>query len=833
MKLPLGKVIRRTWKYAIFLIIIIAMIDFSPLVPNKSSLQAHQAQLARSKAKMFADGLASMTNTVSLNFNEAELIAVAATLSHIFENTSVALGYSYFSLQGASSSSFDLGIMRLYLNLVCEVEFAGQDSSTSSIDYCKVGSLPIPGFIIEQLLYASTYVVFDKEVAKTALNLLTSVSVQDRVLTVNAQKSIDFKQRVNSSMTDAKSLAKLAIRNTMPDPAIIQIYLDDLATQSKHPNMYMYIKRSMQLAAIRSGDSDPVIENAAAMWAWAISMSSSRFARMADISDPPNLMHVNIRGRRDLALHFIVSYMLSQFGSYDFAYNVGELKEILDSGKGGSGYSFPDLLADKSGLVFSDALTLDAAQALRSQDILVQMTTEDDFFPFIHDVVEGLSESQMKLLFGGSGSEEYQAYVDDISQRFNNIALYQKQKPTEQQHPSLPSMSINNGNWIKVDTHVHSKYSDGSFSIADIAEKADFFGCEAIAITDHGDHNISRVLSDAYFTDITKANYDYPRLTVMPGIEWNVPPFAGREHATIILPATQNHKSKLREFRTQFDHFEEADKRFLSIKPALQWLNKLAESSTTPPLMIYNHPSRKDKQSAENQHDMQLWQNQSPFVLGMSGAPGHQRLRDHNNGSYRQLLKTVNGQDPVSRLGGEWDKLLQNGYRVLAARAASDFHNLTTSYWPCQFSSTHTFAKSNQHNDVINALFNGNTWAQHGQFVSEFTFTLKHAGHSYYPGQTVQFSNQSEYAISINMRLNQKDWQGFDTSLDSLYLVIITDTGIINIDLLKQHKVLNKVLNVEQVISLPPNVKAIRVTGKSVQPELHDFTVFSNPIMIE
>src|SRR5260370_13561379 len=60
-----------------------------------------------------------------------------------------------------------------------------------------------------------------------------------------------------------------------------------------------------------------------------------------------------VQGRHDLCQHFVVSCALTvQLGPKQ-AENAGILKEVLDSRKGGSGFSFCDLSADLAGVAFA------------------------------------------------------------------------------------------------------------------------------------------------------------------------------------------------------------------------------------------------------------------------------------------------------------------------------------------------------------------------------------------------------------------------------------------------------------------------------------------------
>ncbi len=63
---------------------------------------------------------------------------------------------------------------------------------------------------------------------------------------------------------------------------------------------------------------------------------------------------------------------------------------------------------------------------------------------------------------------------------------------------------IGKGQWLKADLHAHTKFSDGSSSVAEVVDKAASFGCQVVAITDHGDRNLTAA-TQPYFEAIAEA----------------------------------------------------------------------------------------------------------------------------------------------------------------------------------------------------------------------------------------------------------------------------------------------------------------------------------------
>ncbi|MFC4700179.1 CehA/McbA family metallohydrolase [Glaciecola siphonariae] len=812
------------------------MIDASALVADKPPITGEVAKTARDNAKALANGLAAPRSFIELRFDEDDVLAISAAGSHLFDNTNVALAYSPSFVQVGASSRINLKITSLYVNARCDITLNNTQSELSS---CRLGDLVIPAFVVNALMKAGVWLLFDKEVSNTVDNMLAGLRYENRELVLFANKSADLRERVNQSLRQASGVAKVALSNDLPPPELIDIYLERLySTDYRGQSLLLPMTELAQLASVRSLDNSPQEENAALIWALAIRYGSARFARLANVDDPETSLGVQIRGREDLALHFLYSAILEQVGNESLSFNIGELKEVLDSGSGGSGFSFVDLAADKAGIAFSKRLTTSYDDAVKAQSLLANAKSEIVFFPFTHDLPEGFSEASFARVFGEMNSPTYQNMESTIDTRISSLPIH---NPIHNNRPLFtpPALSkvsaIDQGKWLKVDTHIHTTYSDGANSVDEIAEQASSFGCDVIAITDHGDKNLSGVLSDQYFADIQRANARFPYMTVMAGFEWNIPPFNGREHATVLFDQRPSDLRALAEFRRDFDHYKQRSTRHLNIAPAMAALNEYSAQAAQKPVLIYNHPSRKDASIDENFYDLSQWLSMSDLFIGMSGAPGHQAKRAQDNGSYNETLRTEHGWDPAtSKIGGVWDQLLQAGYRVFGARAASDFHNTNMDYWPCQFSSTHVYSNSISPSDVLAALRAGKAWAQHGNFVKSVSFSIssniKGIERKFVPGEHMSIKQDQALTLSIEIELNKADWQGFATSLDDLNLIIVQSSAISSVSLLPNATRDNHTYSLQLPFNVAKDLKAVRLQGRSIQAGEHHYQFMTNPI---
>lgn len=293
------------------------------------------------------------------------------------------------------------------------------------------------------------------------------------------------------------------------------------------------------------------------------------------------------------------------------------------------------------------------------------------------------------------------------------------------------------------DLHSHTRFSDGALTPEALADKAAAAGCRVLAITDHGDLSVPG-LSPVFFSELARLRKAHPELLVLSGLEWNIPPYNGREHVGVLVPPAAE-ETVLPQFRQQFEqNGAEAVK-------ALQWL--AGQPAAKGALMIYNHPSRKDREAGENLRDLKTWRGVNDLFAVIEGGPGHQRAA--SPGDYQGAFKTIERWDPaVAEVGGTWDQWLASGEEIWGALADSDFHNDELDEAPCGFARTHLHVPVQTPAGVLRALRAGDFWADHGQLLGELSFQVDAAGLAIpaIPGEAIAVPETVAARVLLNLK---------------------------------------------------------------------------------
>ncbi len=388
------------------------------------------------------------------------------------------------------------------------------------------------------------------------------------------------------------------------------------------------------------------------------------------------------------------------------------------------------------------------------------------------------------------------------------------------------------GVWLKADTHVHTKFSDGGVELAEVVARAAKNGCQVLAITEHADAELAAT-SDEYFAALEQARLDHPDLILLAGLEWNVPPWEGREHATVLLPSKLPERRILREFQVLFDDWKREGRDPELATMALAWLANQSSSDHDLPVVIYNHPSRKREATESFAEELANLQAASGVIVGFEGGPGHQDSKQV--GDYLGTLKTVDRWDPAAaEVGGAWDTLLAQGKPIWGAVATSDFHQgdpkAADDFWPGEFSETWLYAPDKSAGGALAALRAGSFFGVHGQIAREVQLRVYAAGleREAIAGEAIIAEPGTELIVTLHLQTPLVDWEGEPNRIDEVEL--IAASGNESKVVATRTPTIRSAMRVSVLV--PEEGIALRARGRRIVVDGPDLLFYTNPIQI-
>ena len=287
-----------------------------------------------------------------------------------------------------------------------------------AIESLRVGSLPVPAWL------AGAGVRWLAGRAGLQQELQLAAGVVQRVRFMPQQLQVNYVLRGDTSRRLAAGLASPA------ELERLRAYSDRLAQLAARERLGAQVSLArllppmFELARVRSAVGlDAVAENRAAilvltLYANRRSLAEALPAARAWTQAQP--LRVQLAGREDSTLHFLVSAALAAEAGGRLSQVVGVYKEVADS-RGGTGFSFNDLAADRAGTHFGVVAVQDAA---RLQARAAAIAQELEFMPPAADLPENMPEADFMRRFGGVGAPIYNAMLAEIDRRVAALGVF-------------------------------------------------------------------------------------------------------------------------------------------------------------------------------------------------------------------------------------------------------------------------------------------------------------------------------------------------------------------------------------------------------------------------
>jgi len=402
------------------LVAVFLAIDGKPLVGPPVPPDARSIALARGIAKQVAgqNAVAGARETIVLG--QRELDGFSAMASQVIAPSRAEA--RLIAPPGRSAAPPEL-VLRLsrslplgaWLNIEARAHSTGAGRGLPTVR-ASIGHLPVPAWLMRWLIgQAWSIAQPDMPDAPTLEETLLQVQIAPkavRVVLINPGRNA--------------ALAGLAqLGGTASDPRWVASAYCALSRHAD-PDLAVIVRRAWQLE--RPAELGPAEQNRGLLLAVAMRTVPEYRDRLAGASLPlvsgcsPPDDPIALAGRADLAKHWALSAALGASLGGQAAQSLGVFKELSDSLKGGSGFSFVDLAADRSGERFARAAT--NAQLARFLQTRLAAVTDDQLLPGeALDRPEGLDAGLFERTYSSIDSPEYAAAVAAIDQLLDNIGV--------------------------------------------------------------------------------------------------------------------------------------------------------------------------------------------------------------------------------------------------------------------------------------------------------------------------------------------------------------------------------------------------------------------------
>ncbi len=313
-----------------------------------------------------------------------------------------------------------------YLNI--SADLSGADGSIH-FERLTLGRLSLPVWLLEPLLRQVHRVMLASiEEYRTAVEAISSYRFDDNRLVIVYQLDPNLVRRLQQSgkvylFPEADTRRMLAYHQEL-------VRLSG-QYESRRVSLDRVLPPLFQLAAARTGEGgDPQAENRALLLTLTMYALGKNISRFIDVplQPPVHRLHLSVLGRYDLVQHYLVSAALTVSAGSGLAGAMGVFKELDDS-RGGTGFSFADLLADRAGIRLAEMATGTDQQArLLQQRMGSSVLLEADFMPSIKDLPEGIMELEFKHRYQDLDSKKYRMIEDEIDHRLSRCKVYSPQE---------------------------------------------------------------------------------------------------------------------------------------------------------------------------------------------------------------------------------------------------------------------------------------------------------------------------------------------------------------------------------------------------------------------
>lgn len=402
---------------------IIWLIQSDPLVNQSSAAQLQEADSVKPLLNKLRSSLRQRHFSQQIVLTEQQLNALVGVVQRARPEIKAGVSIEPGSTWILASYKLPETPFGQYLNIHLQL----LPGNGIVLEKVKVGSIQLPGRLALRTVVKAINWYTNSDVGTQLLKQVEQVSMHKQRLTVMIKPINDLLTELDKVKGDLSSPA------TKGRTERVAHYMKLLATLpnsfNRQTSLSNYMKPLFKEAQRRSQAQPAHLENEAALLALAAYAGNYRFGRLIGNVQPvagkvtrPTQRPV-LAERTDLSQHFIYSLAIKLLSEQGVSAAIGEFKELMDRARGGSGYSFVDLAADKAGIAFAMTAT-NTATAGKLQELFANGNGESLFFPDISGLPEGISKPEFERRFSQVDSPAYLQVVQEIDRRLATLPAY-------------------------------------------------------------------------------------------------------------------------------------------------------------------------------------------------------------------------------------------------------------------------------------------------------------------------------------------------------------------------------------------------------------------------
>ncbi len=301
-----------------------------------------------------------------------------------------------------------------------------------SVSGMRVGMIPIPAPIALWITRTFLDRALQDDLGTELLNSVGPVEIgNDRVKVSVGMPSARRNQIAKRAKMAARDFGDVSTTEQVHDYVMALDTAVANGTIEPVDSIAPFLSFVLQRASEKMSGGSNNNEAQAALLALSVYCGHNRFEDIVGDAMPAAIQNrsggcytAQLSGRTDLKLHFVVSAGLHTLSDSGVAFAVGEIKELLDSNTGGSGFSFDDIAADRAGIRF--AMRILDAKPDELASLAARIKSEKDIFPSIQALPSGMAREDFERIYRDVESVAYEQLIAEIDTRLDRVRFFQR-----------------------------------------------------------------------------------------------------------------------------------------------------------------------------------------------------------------------------------------------------------------------------------------------------------------------------------------------------------------------------------------------------------------------